>query len=240
MNCVVDIGNTRTKIAWFDQDELIAVEIGNSEKEIQNILASRKIEKSIISSVADEGLTNFVISILEEPVILNSETTIPITNKYESPESLGRDRLANAVAANLLFNENNILIIDAGTCLKFDFINKSNEYIGGSISPGLTMRFKALHTFTDKLPLISPEQIEPVETGRNTAASIHSGCYTGMNNEIMATIRKYKDSYEDLRIIITGGDMEELQKMEFSQKNSIFADRWLTLRGLNQILRHNA
>lgn len=240
MNCIVDIGNTRTKIAWFENTDLIEVKTLEEKGDISDAIQSKEHHFAIISSVADQDLTKIVISNLIEPIVLDSTTPIPIKNKYRTPDTLGKDRLSNAVAACLLFNESNTLVIDAGTCLKYDFINSRNEYIGGSISPGLKMRFEALHTFTDKLPLVSPEQSEPIDIGVDTLTSIHAGCYKGMNNEIMTTINTYMEKYGELKIILTGGDMEELQKMEFSQKNSIFADRWLTLRGLNEILRHNA
>ncbi|MCB9188467.1 MAG: type III pantothenate kinase [Flavobacteriales bacterium] len=239
MNVIVDIGNTRTKIAWFEEDELIAVDFAINMESIAELLFEKKIDNCIISSVANEELTKFVISLFQHPVVLDSVTDLPITNAYRTPETLGKDRLANAVGAYLLFNNTNTLIVDAGTCLKFDFIDSSNSYLGGSIAPGLRMRFKAVHTFTDKLPLVEPEQMDAISLGDDTSSSIHAGCYMGMKNEIEATIQQYRLKYNGLKVIITGGDMEELQKMEFSQKNSIFADRWLTLRGLNKILRHN-
>ncbi|CAG5087876.1 type III pantothenate kinase [Parvicella tangerina] len=240
MHRIVDIGNTKIKMAWFENNQLVKVTISENEKEeIKRAIHSHQVDHTIISSVANEDLTKFVIAQTEHPIVLDQHTPLPIVNNYKTPETLGKDRLANAVGAYHLFNETNCLIIDAGTCLKFDVLNSSNEYIGGVISPGLNMRFEALHTFTDKLPLVKPDEIEPVSMGVDTLTSIHSGCYMGMNNEIESTIMHLEQRFENLKIIITGGDMEVLQNMEFSQKNSIFADRWLTLRGLNEILDHN-
>lgn len=239
MNAVIDIGNTRTKIAWFEVDEMIAIDITDNRDRIVSLLSSKRVSYSIVSSVADDELTNFVKCHLREPILLKETTAIPIKNSYKTLSTLGKDRLANAVGAYRLFNHSNTLIIDAGTCLKFDFIDASNSYLGGSISPGLQMRYNAVHTFTDKLPLVYPEQQAGIMMGNDTISSINAGCYMGMNNEIERTIDSYRSKFDQLNIILTGGDMEELQKMGFSQKNSIFADRWLTLRGLNEILRYN-
>lgn len=239
MNCVFDIGNTRIKVALFDGAELKNVHIVESREEFLDVVKDLKFDYSIVSSVADDDLTNFVITQANNPLILNYKTPLPVKNLYKTPETLGNDRLANAVGAYHLSAESNSLIIDAGTCLKMDFINSSNQYLGGIISPGLTIRFKAVHTFTDKLPLVKPDDSEEMEMGIDTLTSLHSGCYTGMDREIMATIEDFKRNYDDLKVFITGGDMDDLQKMGFSQKNSIFADRWLTLKGLNEILNYN-
>lgn len=238
-NCVFDIGNTRIKIALFDDQELLDTFVLKSKEDLSGLISRLDFQKSIVSSVADEDLTNFVISQIKQPFLLDHFTPLPIKNKYKTPDTLGKDRLANAVGAYHCFKNSNSLIIDAGTCLKIDFINDLNEYIGGIISPGLMMRFKALNTFTDKLPLVNPDEMVATGMGVDTTTSIHTGCFMGMNREIEATIADFNSEYESLKIIITGGDMVELQKMGFSQKNSIFADRWLTLRGLNEILRYN-
>lgn len=239
MNCVFDIGNTRTKVALFNGDKLIQTHIAKSSSELKKLINGLTFDRSIVSSVADDELTKFVISLIHNPLVLDHNTPLPIKNQYKTPKTLGKDRLANAVGAYHLSSESNSLIIDAGTCLKIDFINRSNEYLGGIISPGLRMRFKAVHTFTDKLPLVNPDDSKEEEMGVDTLTSLHSGCYTGMDREIIATIEDFRKKYGDLKIFITGGDMDELQKMGFSQKNSIFADRWLTLRGLNEILNYN-
>jgi len=238
LNLIVDIGNTRTKVAAFDKEEMVWQKTYVSLTQMKHDLSKLEINNSIISSVAKQELTNFVKGILPKALVLNFETPIPISNNYKTPKTLGNDRLANAVAAYRLFGNSNTLIIDAGTCLKFDFINKNKEYLGGAIAPGLRMRFQALHTLTANLPLLENFE-EVVLIGNNTETSMVSGCFNGMQHEIAATITAYKGKYKDLQIIITGGDVSNLEKMDFSQKNSIFADRWLTLKGLNEILRYN-
>jgi type III pantothenate kinase len=239
MNLIVDIGNTSTKVAKFENDEIIWQNTYKSLTDFKIDVNDFEITNAIISSVASPELTNYVKNSIPNALILDYLLPIPITNLYKTPQTLGNDRIANAVAGYRLFNENNTLIIDAGTCLKYDFINCNNEYLGGAIAPGLVMRFKALHTLTANLPLI--ENFDEVDLiGGDTNTSMVSGCYNGMNHEIEATINHYACKYDNLKIILTGGDVSRIEKMDFSQKNSIFADRWLTLKGLNEILKYNA
>lgn len=239
MNLIIDIGNTRTKLAGFENDEMVWQKTYDSLTNLKQDIHSLEFSNAIISSVAKDELTNFVKSVVPNALILNHHLPIPIQNLYGTPHTLGNDRIANVVAAYRLYNDSNTLVIDAGTCLKFDFINHKNEYLGGAIAPGLVMRFKALHTLTAKLPFIENFD-EMALVGNDTKASIVSGCYNGMKHEIEATINNYKINYSDLKVIVTGGDVSTIEKMDFSQKNSIFADRWLTLKGLNEILKYNA
>ncbi len=238
MNLIIDIGNTSTKVAGFKNDLMQWQKTYTSLSSFKNDMSELTIANAIISSVAKAELTNFVKSAIPNSIILNYQLPIPIKNLYKTPQTLGNDRIANVVAGYRLFNDSNTLIIDAGTCLKFDFINNNNEYLGGAISPGLHMRFKALHTLTANLPLI--DKFEETDLiGVDTNTSMMSGCYNGLFHEIDATINHYINKYDDLKVILTGGDVSKLEKMDFSQKNSIFADRWLTLKGLNEILKYN-
>ena len=235
---IIDAGNTSTKCVVFENGELHKVNSFTSltlwKRHIDNI----NYNECIISSVASKKATDFMVQNTKNALLFNSKTPIPISNKYKTPSTLGYDRLANVIAANAIFPNQNSVVIDAGTCLKFDFINDKNEYQGGSISPGLRMRFKALHTFTANLPLI--EGIESQELiGRNTNESMISGCLNGMVAEIDNVIEQYKNQYPNLNVILTGGDAEIVEKSDFKQKNSIFANRWLTLKGLNEILQYN-
>lgn len=238
MNLIFDIGNTRVKTALFEGDKLMNTHYFYSVEEIKDWIKNIHYQQAIISSVANEEFTQKISALLHHVLIFNIDTPLPISNKYATPHTLGKDRLANAVAAYLLYPQSNTLIIDGGTCLKFDFINEKNEYLGGAIAPGLKMRFQALHTFTDKLPLINDlEEVDLI--GTDTNSSILAGCYNGFKNEVLQTVSNYSDIYRDMKIILTGGDVSILEKMNFSQKNSIFADRWLTLCGLNEILEYN-
>lgn len=238
MNLIIDIGNTRTKTACFEGDKMVWQNTYDSFTSLEKDIKQKAFSNAIISSVAKEEFTNFVKNIVPDALILNYQLPIPINNLYRTPQTLGNDRIANAVAAYRSYRNTNTLIIDAGTCLKFDFINEKNEYLGGAIAPGLLMRFKALHTLTANLPLVENYH-EMMLIGDDTKASIVSGCYNGVQHEIEATINHYHRTYSDLKIIITGGDVSKIEKMDFSQKNSIFADHWLTLKGLNEILKYN-
>ena len=169
---------------------------------------------------------------------MSSETTLPIGNSYKTPTTLGNDRLANAVGAFQAFPNQNTLIIDLGTCLKMDLIDEFNNYLGGSISPGLRMRFEALHTLTDNLPLIEDVEINQL-IGNDTTSSIQVGAYKGMIAEISSMISQYEIKYVNLNIILTGGDLSSFLDVDLSQKNSIFADEFHTLKGLNTILNYN-
>lgn len=231
-NIVIDLGNTRTKIAWFEGREMIRHTEGTAD-ELKEILASETgYDRCIISSVVKE-IPGFIPS---NALILDETTPLPVKNKYLTPNTLGKDRLANACFTSLLEKGTNYLIIDAGTCLKFDFVNHQGEYLGGSISPGLTMRYQAMHTFTYRLPLLKPMPTERY-LGRNTEESMSSGAYYGMRSEIEAMTDLYRKDYGDLQIFLTGGDAPVFAN---GFNFTIFADPFLTLRGLNAILEHNA
>ena len=166
---------------------------------------------------------------------LSSSTNLPFTNKYGSPVTLGTDRIALISAATLNFPNRNVLVIDAGSCITYDFINSENEYLGGGISPGLHMRYKALNSFTANLPELEPKLPDNI-IGNNTASSIHGGVIYGVLYEIDGFIDVYKSNYDDLTIILTGGDADFLRD---SLKNDIFANSNFLFEGLNLILEHN-
>ena len=168
-------------------------------------------------------------------IVLSSGTPLPISIKYQTPKSLGPDRVANAVGANKLYPNQNLLSIQSGSCLVCDFINAQNEYLGGSIAPGIDMRFKALKHYTRKLPLIhknTPKQL----VGANTEESILNGVVNGIVFEIGGTIAAYSQQFGDLKVLLTGGDTDLLQK---SIKFPIFAAPNIVLWGLFEILRYN-
>ncbi len=230
MNLIFDIGNSRVKSAIFKDHDLIE----NSIADFDLKLIQDKIHlfngNILVSSVIDIYFDQ--LKSAEKPIyVLDSRTKIPIKNSYLTPETLGNDRLANAVAIHLASKGKNALAIDCGTCLKFDLVIKG-DYLGGSISPGLTMRFKSLHTFTGKLPLVEIAKFDDL-VGKNTTESILSGCYRGMLAEIKQTIIDYENEYGKLEIYLTGGDHPFFAD---ALKNRIFADPFLTLKGLNEIL----
>lgn len=238
---MIDIGNTLAKYALFKEGKLIqAFSIKNTELlQLQEYAGKNtEIKSVLLSSVVNNRTTEELINFLRKQFYfmeLSATTFLPLENLYETPNTLGMDRLADAVGANHLFKNRNILVIDAGTCIKYDFINERNQYLGGGISPGLEMRFKALNTFTDKLPLVSPKEFDKL-IGKNTDESILSGVQNGAIAEVKGIINEYETRFPELKTILTGGGMSFFDK---HLKNSIFADPFLLLRGLNVILDYN-
>jgi type III pantothenate kinase len=240
MNLVVDVGNSRIKTGVFKDKNLIyqSVFSSSSFSEIKKILVSfPDLKFAIVSSVLKHSkeLLKLLSSKLN-CIELNFNTRLPISNGYNTPETLGNDRLAAAVGAYSRFQKKNCLIVDAGTCIKYDFIDSKGKFHGGAISPGLEMRYKALNAFTDRLPLISRNEGFNKLIGSTTAESILSGVQNGIIEEVSGMIRRYEEQYEKINCVLTGGDC---QFFENALKNSIFAAPFLLLEGLNEILLFN-
>jgi len=240
MNLVIDAGNTSVKTAVFQNNRLLEKQNFKNENFSAEFKKIRKnfpeITKSIVSSVTSGEFE--MISEVEKayPVLeLNNSTPVPFQNKYASPETLGKDRIALVAAAVNSFPLKNVLIIDAGTCITYDLKTKEEAYLGGAISPGLNMRFKSLHKFTANLPLVIAKP-EAELVGNTTQASILSGIINGIKMELKGTIESYHSQFEDLTIIFTGGDS---QILSIPLKNSIFANSNFLLEGLNFILEFN-
>lgn len=240
MNLVIDQGNTVTKLAVFQGREMIArmVEPVLSTKYLQSLFGEYpEISKGIISSVSTypDDVSELLSYKLKPFLILNSKTPLPIINKYSTKETLGYDRIADAVGAFSMFPGSDILVIDAGTAITIDLVTTSGEFFGGNISPGIDLRFKALHENTKKLPLIKKNEEYPF-LGKTTEEAILAGVLNGITFELNGYIDKLKSQYPDLKIILTGGDMKYFDK---KLKYSIFANLNLNLSGLNRILEYN-
>lgn len=239
MQLVIDIGNTRVKAALFESAELKHFFVYDSTTELlaSGILEKYPIKNCILASVVNE-IDSFVEKLRwkVEVLLFNADTPVPIKNLYKSAHTLGSDRLAGAVGGNNFFPNSNVLVIDAGTCIKYNFITKNNEYLGGGISPGLQMRLKAMHTFTSRLPLLEVDEKSDILIGNNSNESIVSGAQNGAVAEIDGIITQYKAQYPDINVVLTGGDVNFFEKR---LKNSIFADQNLILKGLNVILEYN-
>ncbi|MBL4652158.1 MAG: type III pantothenate kinase [Flavobacteriales bacterium] len=239
MNLIIDIGNTSTKVAVFDNGKIIeesANELNIVAEKIQTLRQVHSIKKCIISSVVDN--TGAFFSACQKhfkTILLSHGTTIPISNNYATPQTLGNDRISCAVGSSIKYKNQNTLSIDMGTCIKYDFIDNQNNYQGGAISPGVQMRFKSLNTFTSQLPLVRSTSLDNY-IGKNTESSIASGVMNGILNEINGVISQYKSEYTQLNVIITGGDYKYFEK---GLKNITFADPYLVLKGLNEILEYN-
>jgi type III pantothenate kinase len=240
MNLVIDIGNTLVKMAVFQGDILIKKKISLKLDFLKNLEElEQKYQKPgniILSSVSKTPLK--WLQKLEEGsklFILNQQLPQVFTNLYLSPNTLGNDRIALVSAASKHFPTENVLVIDSGTCITYDFKNNKNEYLGGAISPGLEMRYKAMHDYTENLPLLdNEEQITLI--GNTTNSCMHSGVVYGITFEIDGIIAAYRSQYKDLTVILTGGDAQFLYKR---LKNSIFANSNFLLEGLNYILEFN-
>ncbi|HAX95268.1 MAG TPA: type III pantothenate kinase [Prolixibacteraceae bacterium] len=241
MNLIIDIGNSLTKVYLFDEGR--AVESFVIDKTIipfiqQLLIDYKSIKRAIISSTRDYDpeISGLLDKLPDGWSELTSETELPIANKYKTPETLGKDRLAAVVGAQTLFPGRNVLVIDAGTAITYDIINELGEYYGGSISPGLLMRFRALHQFTGRLPLLMPRDRFEFP-GNSTEEAIISGVEQGILFEIEAYIAHFKKNYKNLEVIFTGGDSNFFDS---KLKNSFFVCSNLVAFGLNRILDHNA
>ena len=239
MNLTIDIGNTRVKAAVFEQDTLLNLYVFNKSgiiSEVKKILKKHKISKSIVASVS--SISPKKLENLQKIVnfsLVSSDIKTPFKNLYGTPQTLGVDRLALVFGAVVKYPKKNVLIIDAGTCITFDFVNNDSEYLGGAISPGIEMRYKSLNKFTSKLPLLNLSK--PTHfIGNSTIESINSGVVNGVIQEIEGVINQYKKKYLDLTVVLTGGDTNFLAKQ---LKSSIFANQNFLLEGLNEILNYN-
>jgi type III pantothenate kinase len=239
MNLTIDVGNTRVKAAVFEKDKLVELAVFDKTKilsEIKKILKKYIISNGIMSNVAsisDSKLKK--IQKLVQIDVVSSSTKVPFDNFYKTPNTLGVDRIALVAGAVSQFYGGNVLVIDAGTCITFDFVNSKGAYLGGAISPGVQMRFNSLNHFTANLPLLEKEEVNGF-IGENTKESINSGVVNGVIQEIDGVINQYKKKYLDLTVVLTGGDTNFLAKQ---LKSSIFANQNFLLQGLNKILIFN-
>lgn len=237
-NLSLDIGNSFCKAGIFHNNAIIELFRFDNEKlkeKLEDINNKYLINKLIFSSVSNID-DSFFDKLKDKVQIikLNYKLPLPLKIKYKTLATLGNDRIALAVAGNNTFPNENVLVIDCGTCITYDFVNKNKEYLGGAISPGLKIRFKALNTFTANLPLVNYHKNINF-TGQSTNDCISAGVYYGIINEIKGFINMYQSKYQDLKIIITGGDAKYFVT---KLKNHIFADENLLLKGLNIILNY--
>ncbi len=240
MNLIVDIGNHKIKLAVFQGDNMLTA-VSLSPKD-----ATDKVKKLLVtypdlsrSIVAASGqVPTELLQLIKNNLkvfVLSHTAKVPYINEYATPKTLGLDRIALAAAAASQYPKQNVLVIDAGTCITYDFVNNKNAYLGGAISPGLYMRYRALHEFTAGLPLLSPKEHNQL-IGDSTFDAMHSGVIIGMIAEIQGFINRYKTQYTDLTVILTGGDLLFLLD---HLKNGIFANSNFLLEGLNYLLELN-
>ena len=239
MNLVVDIGNNFFKLGIFENSNLVFSFFDKNDKidvEIEKIIRSySKITSALISNVSSIKINDILNKLNIKIYELDSTFIFPFKLNYKTPESLGNDRLALAAAATILFPNSNNLVIDAGTCITIDFIDNNNHFMGGSISPGVKMRYDSLNHYTANLPLLKNENNFNYP-GDSTNASIHAGIIGGVSNEINGFIKQINSRNDKVNVILTGGDAKILSK---TLKITIFANQNFILEGLNSILNLN-
>lgn len=236
INAAIDLGNTYAKIGFFAGNELLEVQKGLSINELEEAISLKNVKNLIISSVTRSQieLEDIFKNYNFYKIFLNATTPLPIKKDYETPQTLGSDRIAGAVGANFLYPTQNVLIIDMGTAIKYDYVSADATFQGGIISPGKRIRFEALHTFTKRLPLVEAKEI-PDLIGKSTISCIQSGVINGIIAEVNGMIENYK-KLGNIQVILCGGDAPFF---ESQIKKPTFALSNLVLIGLNRILQYN-
>ena len=238
VNIIIDQGNTSAKVAFFFEYKLFASFIFKplTVDKLRKLLNKFSPSWGILCSVADVNpeVIDLLKSSLPQFYLFDETLKLPLRINYKTPHSLGKDRLAAIVGAWKNHKNKDILVIDAGTAITYDFLDASGVYWGGNISPGMTMRFKSLNKYTKRLPLID-EQGELPELGYDTDTSIRSGVIGGVIKEMDAYISEYKKQHPGLLVFLTGGHSFYFEK---KLKTSTFADGGLVLTGLNEILNY--
>lgn len=236
---IIDAGNTRVKVFVYEEDSIIFNAVSDESSLVnifQKIFFNFSISNIILSSVG--SLKVKIVELLDTKattIVLSNETKVPFFNEYKTPATLGVDRIALMAAASTIYPNQNILVIDAGTCITYDFLSSENKYLGGAISLGLEMRYKSLHQFTEKLPKLNLSESHEL-IGNDTNTSMHSGVVNGLIAEINGVVAEYLCRFTDLTIVLTGGDSIYLSKR---LKNGIFANPNFLVEGLYAILKYN-
>ena len=240
-NLVIDIGNTQTKLAVFEGSEMLwfdhlpEVDAGL----FNSLIPKHSVKRIIVSSVKKEQQPAYLQNAVLTVSYFNNQMVTSVNNHYLTPLTLGADRLAAVAGAVACNPEKDTLVIDAGTCITYDMVNAEHNYYGGSISPGLEMRYKAVNNYTSALPLLAADAKFDSSFGNDTASAIRSGVQNGLKYEVEGFIQSYREQYPNLNIILTGGDGIFLDTL---LKNSIFApyiknDPYLVLKGLNAVIQ---
>jgi len=240
MNLVIDQGNTRTKTGIFQEDNLLNTSkfVNFRIKDLQNIIKKYpNIRNAILSSVVENkpDIIRYLSEKTDIYIELKSSTLLPVKNCYKTKESLGKDRIAAVTGAYNIFPGENVMVIDFGTAITYEIINGKAEYLGGNISPGVSMRFRALNKFTRNLPLLTVKEKYELFAS-DTDNAIISGVLNGVFFEVESYIREIGKKFKELKIILTGGDCFLFDKRV---KSTIFVDLNLVLKGLNTILNYN-
>ncbi|AEI50541.1 type III pantothenate kinase [Runella slithyformis] len=242
MNAAIDLGNTFAKIGWFENEHLVEAQYKIPFEALTDVLTSRIPKQAIVSSTSrdTQPYADLLYRLKASVLQLTPVLPVPIGKKYDTPQTLGADRLAAAVGATVLFPNENCLVIDMGTCITYDWVSADAFFHGGIISPGFRMRFQAMHTFTKRLPLIDISEAQHLASlpliGKSTRTAMESGVINGLLAEVDGFVERYHKEYGKCRVLLCGGDAPFF---ESRLKNRIFAAPNLVLMGLNRILLYN-
>ncbi|HEY0068036.1 MAG TPA: type III pantothenate kinase [Flavisolibacter sp.] len=234
----LDFGNTRLKAAVFEDAQLKEIKVLGQDVtgDLQQVISQHKPQNSILSSVVNHpGEVDRLLAGNTRFHRLSNTSKLPFTIPVGKPETVGADRLAIMAAAVHLFPGFNNLAIGLGSCITYNFINQQHEFMGGSISPGMEMRFRAMHQFTAKLPLVNADWNVPL-IGYDTKTNLQAGVVLGMAKEIDGIIDAYAERFGNFNVLLTGGDIGYFGT---HLKNKIFADPDLIFKGLYAISQIN-
>lgn len=238
MHLLIDQGNTKTKYFVVNANDEIVFQASTADADalvMKQLVDEYAVTHTLVSSVKAEYETLSKVLGNENITYFNDDCLLPITNLYTTPKTLGKDRIAGVCGAAKLFPQQNCLVIDAGTCITYDFIDAEKKYLGGNISPGLEMRLKAMHTFTGKLPQAPLEWVDNF-IGNSTQTCLQTGALQGAVNEIDGFIKQYQNKFGSIKTLMCGGNSEFLANRCESE---IFAAPNLVIIGLNEILKQN-
>ncbi len=242
MNLCVDQGNSRTKVALFKDDgKMVKAFLYKSfhSTDIERLFTLYPVTDAIISSVGtiEPAVVNAMHRLSHRFILFDHNTPIPIRNSYDTPHTLGQDRLAAAIGANWLTPDENLLIIDAGSAITYDFVSEDNVYLGGNIAPGVKMRLVVLHQMTQKLPLVEVEdgQLLPL-FGKNTPDAIAAGVLRGITYEVKGYMQTIEERTGHFKTFLTGGNAPYIYN---NLRRELCYEKHLVLIGLNRILEYN-
>ena len=240
-NLIVDAGNSSIKMFLFDNGNITnrikCHEVAELLPSLEEIVPAKSIARCIVSSVSiDAEEIAAVFRPFFPVVVYGTSLSLPIIIKYGTPETLGSDRVAAVVGAVARYPKRNVLVIDSGTAITYDIVTDNGEYLGGNISPGLKTRFRALHNFTGRLPLLQVDESVDGLFGTNTNEALTIGIQNGMLYEVEATVNAFSQQFDNLLVVFTGGDSLFFEKRI---KNNNFAEPYLVAIGLNEILEYN-
>lgn len=239
MNLVIDIGNTRLKYAFFQQGNKIGVGYGQEEmfRQVEDYVRAGEPLRILLSGSGkiEDSLRNALMRYANYWLEAHPGIPLPVSIGYETPETLGFDRLAGCIGARLFFPGKDLLVVDSGTAITYNYLSKAGVFLGGNIAPGQEIRFRSLHLCTDKLPYVEAAS-ELKEYGKNTHDAIRIGVMKGILWEVNGCIAEFLHNNPEGQVVVTGGNSVYLEE---KLPPSVFFEKHLGLYGLNEILEYN-